>query len=225
MAAEVAVGEVEDLVAALGDVGFIGGELVGEEDVGLDDEGACDRDALLLTAGEFLDEVVGDATQADKVENVARLVTYLRASEPACRDVWLNRDLDVLRGGEQAGQAVALQHEPQPSVRWVAANIARVRAIEPAEYGEQAGLAAAGRAHHADDLAGLREQRDAIEQGASASPVAELGGNQGSQSRPVRLERRGSCLGRPWMLLAHAAPSLRSRPSWSRMVRSRPAAT
>ena len=128
MAAEVAVGEVEDLVAALGDVGVMGGdhddasptrdgedevesvlfslvvefggELVGEEDVGLDDEGACDRDALLLAPGEFLDEVVGDATQADKVENVARLVTYLRASEPACRDVWLERDLDVLRGGE-----------------------------------------------------------------------------------------------------------------------------
>src|SRR5262249_57619877 len=98
--------EVESVLVSL--VVEFGGEVGGEEDGGLDGEGGGDRDALLLAPGEFLDEVVGDATQADKVENVARLVTYLRASEPACRDVWLNRDLDVLRGGEQAGQAVAL---------------------------------------------------------------------------------------------------------------------
>jgi hypothetical protein len=208
LAVEVAVGEVEDLVAAFGDVGLVGGddddasaacdgenelerllfgrvvefggEFVGEQDVGFDDEGARDGDALLLASGQFLDEVVGVAAESDALQHVCRVATYVGSGEPAGDEVWLERDFDVFRGGEQVGQTVGLQDEPESGGGRVAADGARVGALEPAEEREEAGFAAAGRAGDGDDLAGRRQERDVIEQGAPGAVVADVGGDQGA---------------------------------------------
>jgi hypothetical protein len=205
---EVAVGEAEDLVAALGDVGVVGGddddasaagdaedelerllfgrvvefggELVGEQDVGFGDEGARDGDALLLAAGQFLDEVVSVATEPDTLEHAGRIATYVGAGEPAGGEARLECDFDVFRGGEQVSQTVGLQDERESGGGRVAADGARVGTLEPAEKREQAGFAAAGRAGDGDDLAGRRQERDVIEQGAPAAVVADVGGDQGA---------------------------------------------
>ena len=205
---EVAVGEVEDLVAAFGNVGVVGGddddaatagdgedelerllfgrvvefggEFVGEQDVGFGDKGARDGDTLLLASGQFLDEVVGAAAESDALEHVCRVATYAGSGESADGEAWLERDFDVFRGGEQVGQTVGLQDEPQSGGGWVAADGARVGTLEPAEEREEAGFSAAGRAGDGDDLAGRRQEGDMIEQGTPGAVIADVGGDQGA---------------------------------------------
>jgi hypothetical protein len=205
---KVAAGEVEDLVAAFGDVRVVGGddddaaaagdgedelerlllgrvvefggEFIGEQDVGFGDEGACDGDALLLASGQFLDEVVGAAAESDALEHVGRVATYAGSGEPADGEVWLERDFDVFRGGEQVSQAVGLQDEPESGGGRLAPDAARVGTLEPAQKREEAGFAATGRAGDGDGLAGMRQQRDVIEQGAPGAVVADVGGDQGA---------------------------------------------
>ena len=200
---------MKDLVAALGDVGVVGGddddaaaardgedelerllfgrvvefgdEFVGEQDVGFGDEGARDGDALLLASGQFLKEVVGVAAESDALEHVCRVATYVGSGEPAGGELRLERDFDVFRRGEQVGQTVGLQDEPEPGGGRVAADGARVGALEPAEEREEAGFAAAGRAGDGGDLAGRHQEGDVVEQGAARAVVADVGGDQGAQ--------------------------------------------
>src|SRR5215471_15824709 len=204
---EMAVGEVEDLVAAFGDAGVVGGddddasaacdgedelerlllgcvvefggEFVGEQDIGFGDEGARDGDALLLASGQFLDEVVGVGAESDALEHVCRVATYVGSGESAGGEVWLERDFDVFRGGEQVSQTVGLQDEPESGGGWVAVDGARVGTLKPAEEREEAGFAAAGRAGDGDDLAGRDQERDVIKQGAPGAVIADVGGDQG----------------------------------------------
>jgi hypothetical protein len=205
---EVAVGEVDDLVAAFGDAEVVGGddgyasaacdgedelerlllgcvvefggEFVGEQDIGFGDEGARDGDALLLASGQFLDELVGGAAEPDALEHVCRVATYVGSGESASGEVWLERDFDVFRGGEQVSQTVGLQDEPESGGGWVAVDGARVGTLKPAEEREEAGFAAAGRAGDGDDLAGMGQERDVIEQGAPGAVIADVGGDQGA---------------------------------------------
>src|SRR6185437_10176227 len=250
---EVAVGEVEDLVAAFGDAGVVGGddddasapcdcedelerllfgcvvkfggEFVGEQNIGFGDEGARDGDALLLASGQFLDEVVGVAAESDALEHVCRVATYVGSGESAGGKVRLERDFDVLRGGEQVSQTVGLQDEPESGSGRVAVDGARVGTLKAAEEREEAGLAAAGRAGDGDDLAGRGQEGDVIEQGAPSAVIADVGGDQGAQWRLPVVQRRGRALRGPGEGFGHAAVSSVIRPSCSRMVRSRPAAT
>jgi len=135
---------------------------------------------LLLASGQFLDEVVGVAAEPDAFEHVCRFATYVVGGEPAGGEVRLERDFDVFRGGEQVGQTVGLQDEPEAGGGCLAPDGARVGTLEPAEDREEAGFAAAGRAGDGDDLAGRRQEGDVIEQGAPGAVVAEVGGDQGA---------------------------------------------
>ena len=65
----------------------VSGRLVGEQDLRLVDDGAGDRDALLLTAGELVREGAAPSGEADHLEGVghglldepARLADHLQA--------------------------------------------------------------------------------------------------------------------------------------------------
>ena len=79
-------------------------------------------------------------------------------------------------------QPVGLQDQTEVGRSGIgcAADGARVGTLEPAEERQEAGFAAAGRAGDGDDLAGRRQERDVIEQGAPGAVVADVGGDQGA---------------------------------------------
>ncbi len=143
--------------------------LVGEKEGGATRDGARDRDALLLTAGELVRELVGVILQADRGKR-------LECARPAIR---LDRDLDVLDGAERAKQverledeadlAAAVRAERAPSCgRQIDAaddDAALVRAVERAEQREERALARAGRTDERDQLATRYGERDASQNG------------------------------------------------------------
>lgn len=70
----------------------ISGRLVGDEDHRLVDEGARDRDALLLPSGELVGHPVGLAVEADQLERLGDALGDLVAGVPG----HLHREGDVL---------------------------------------------------------------------------------------------------------------------------------
>ena len=84
------------------------GRLVGEDHVGLADERAGDRHALLLAARQLRRAVAGAVAEADALERVA----HGRAGQPPAGEP--RRQRDVLLGGQRAEQVERLEDEPDP---------------------------------------------------------------------------------------------------------------
>ena len=133
-------------------------------------------DALLLTAGQLLDELVLVPGEPDLLEcGCGGLGDLLDRPAGGAKG-----GLDVLDGGEEGDQAVALQHDgdlvgvrPRVDAPAVEAHGAAVGFGEPGQEGEQAGLAAAGRPHDRDALPRSDDEADVVEDHPTVALVTQ----------------------------------------------------
>src|SRR5436190_16961798 len=80
---------------------------VGEKNGRLAREGACDRDPLLLTAGELTGQMLGAMAHADALQRFEHETFALTRSHAAISQ----RQFDVLINGEIANEIEALENE------------------------------------------------------------------------------------------------------------------
>src|SRR4051794_24646977 len=141
----------------------VGGRLVGEGQPRVADERTRDRGPLLLAAGHLRRHVVDAVAEADQLQQLDR--------PPAQRRPVVGlehqRQLDVLDRGQERDEVVALEDVAdrvvaqggelalgeRRGVLAVDGDRALGRPVEPADHVEQRRLAAARRAHQADELA------------------------------------------------------------------------
>src|SRR5262249_33433920 len=149
----------------------------GEQETRLVREGARDRDALALSAGEHGRTSVGARAHANLAEELGRtglaLAVVVNASE--------HRQLDVLDGRQRRHQKVRAAPEAarlramaggvvEPFERLVVdRDRAGVRPVECADEVEQCALAGAGRSGERDELAGRHAERDLLERAYPSS--------------------------------------------------------
>ena len=146
------------------------------------DEGPRHRHALLLAARELRRVVVPAVAQSHPREQL------LRAGPPVLAPQ-LERDLDVLAGGERRDEVEGLEDEadrlrPHPGPLVLAPGVARSRPssttrprvgpVEPGEQAEERALAASRRAGDGQEAAGLELERDISENGDLA-PARDVG--------------------------------------------------
>src|SRR5690606_31869368 len=154
--AALAVELLEQLDDGLARAGVeVPGRLVGEQDLGLVDERARERDALLLPAGKLgriMVEPIAEPDAAEQLRGASRDVPPVAAQ--------LERHLHVLTRGQRRDQLERLEHEadrrPAKPGALVLGERRQVGAgdldrsasgrVEPGEEAEQGCLSAAGRA-------------------------------------------------------------------------------
>ena len=85
----------------------VAGRLIANEQGRIGDEGARDRDALLLSAGELARLVLGAVLESDELEGDAGVAAPLGGRELGEQQ----RQLDVAPRGEHRQQVVELKHE------------------------------------------------------------------------------------------------------------------
>ena len=180
----------------------VAGRLVGEQHLRRRDDGARDRDALLLAARELARHVRFATGETDFVQRLARArVPLLGRHVPVDQ-----RQLDVLERGGAAQQIEALEHEAQVVAAQQRALIgvhladgdaeeairAGGRRIEAAEDVHAGGLARAARPHHRDELAGTNAQVDAAQRAHFALAFAvDLGDLRQLDDRRRRCRHAG----------------------------------
>ena len=161
---------LHDLVAGLG-VEVAGG-LVGQDDVGVVDQRAGDRDALLLAAGELGRAVVEPVVQADQPGQLQGPLLDRRGDLAAA--LVGQRELDVLDDRVLLDQVVRLEDEADVAApdlgQLVVAELGDVAvaedvlaaggSVEAAEQVEHRALARARGAHDGDVLALIEIDRD-----------------------------------------------------------------
>ena len=143
----------------------VAGGLVGEDQLGFADQGAGHGDALLLAAGELLGHVFGAVGEADALEHLGDAAFALGGGDLAVDQ----SHLDVLGDVEVVDEVEALEDEADADVAaddgelvlGVAGHVlaekhvgARGRLVDEAQHVEQRRLAAAGRSHDGQELAG-----------------------------------------------------------------------
>ncbi len=138
--------------------------LVHQQDLRVDDERAGEADALAHAAGELLGKRRFEPVEADEVDRRERPFARLRLRHLARAQA----DFDVGEHGEPGEQRKALEHHGQAidrtrDGRVVVGHRALRRQRQPGNDAQQGGLAAAGTAEQADDLARRQLQRHAVE--------------------------------------------------------------
>src|SRR3989442_2276569 len=113
--------------------------LVEQEDVRVEDEATCERDALLLAAGELARMLVGEPAQPDQVEDFPHALGLLRPRK--CSHA--QRKGDVLLDGHVGEQRVVLEDDADVALVRLAA-----RQILAAELYDAAGGLLEARDHH-----------------------------------------------------------------------------
>ena len=145
-----------------------GGRLVEQQDAGVVDEAARDREAALHAAGELVDLALGLVSQLREVE---QLVGLLRADLAGQAEV-AAVDVEVLAGVELTVEVVLLRHDPQagadlgPMVVGIEAEDAQTPARagrDGADHLHRRGLARAVRAEQAERLPRRDLERQAVD--------------------------------------------------------------
>ncbi len=142
---------------------------------GLDDQGAGERDTLLLAAGEFLRHARAEAAEADQVERAVHSIARCRAAHAAHVESEGNVALDRQMGE----QRVVLKHQADVAgVRGAGGDVltaegdaaggGRHQAGDDAQDG---GLAAAGRSEQGNELA-ARDREVAVGDDFGSGAVA-----------------------------------------------------
>src|SRR6516225_4012905 len=164
----------------------VAGGLVGQEHLGLLDQGPGDRGPLLLPAGHLAGQVPGPVAQADPVQGGVHPAAAFGGPGPE-RD---QGRLDVLGRRQRGHQVEGLEDEPdrfrpQPGhltlaeprqVLPVELDGSRRRPVQPAEQVEQGGLAVPGAALHGQPLAVLDHQGEIADRGNGLAALGvELG--------------------------------------------------
>ena len=140
------------------------GRLVGEEDRGLTDDRARDRDALLLAAGEDAGAVFPATAEADPLERLADACTDEARREPE----HLERDRDVVEDGPARDELEVLKDDPDVAPEHRDGVFGEARDVAPeeedppvvdhlrtVEEAEERALPCPGRAGDEDELAAL----------------------------------------------------------------------
>jgi hypothetical protein len=155
------VEQADDLVPGV--LVQVPGRLVGQQDLGLLDQGAGDGHPLLLAAGQFARQVLRPVAEPDAVQGGSDPFVPLRVVHGE-RD---QRGLDVLVRAERGDQVEGLEDEAErvrphlPDLRFGCGgqippgegHPAPGRPVQPAEELEQRGLAVAGLALDGEPLA------------------------------------------------------------------------
>ncbi len=164
----------EDREHVLGRVGVeVAGRLVGEDQRGVGDDRAGDRDALLLAAGELGGEVVQAVGHAHRRQRPFGAAAALGAVQAGVGE----RQFDVGERGGAGDEVEGLEDEAELAVAQVGelvlVEVVGVGAVdqvapaggdvEAAKDVHQRALAAAGAAHDRDEVAALDAQRDAAQ--------------------------------------------------------------
>ncbi len=153
----------------------VAGRLVGEDQLGLGDEGAGDRDALLLAARELAGAMARAMGDADLVHHLVDTALALGGGDVVVEQ----GQLDILAHRQLVDQVEALEDEADVGLAHVgelalreAGDLLSVeqvrtarRAVEHADHVEQGRFAAARRAHDRDELALGDVKVDRVERG------------------------------------------------------------
>ncbi len=174
-----------------------GERLVHQEDRRLRRQRAGQRHPLLLAAGELVRELLAVAGEADPVEQPPRPLGAGAggAAQP---------EGDVPGDAEVGEEREVLEHQADAAGlgRDVAGGVgdhpagnrhrARVLALDPGGDPQQRGLAAAGGAEQAGDLAGAELERDIVQHPGAGVAVADM-----AQRQPDPIQCRTDFLHRP----------------------------
>ena len=175
----------------------VGEGLVEQEGDGVADDGAADRDALALAAGELAGAALEEGVDLEHAGGVGDAAGDLGAGQAGV----LETEGEVLAHGHVRVEGVGLEDHREAAVggadlgdvRAVDGDGAGGRAVEAGDEAEQGGLAAAGGADEDDELAVGDLERDVADDlgGAEGSgDVAE--GDAGHQRRAARTCSRAS---------------------------------
>jgi hypothetical protein len=207
----------------------VAGRLVGQQQRWVMDEGARDRDALLLAAGELVGIAVELGREAGEAQDVGHLVADLPAR--AAGD--LERVGHVLVDGSVGQELEVLPHDPDVAPVVGDLPVVDVAQLAPGdvdgagrqgnladEHAHERRLARSGVADQEHELAALDDEAHPIE--ADVAPLVDLGG-------PVELDHlRAHALPRVGPLGRRCGPGVRARtaePVLSLAVRHRGAET
>src|SRR4029453_16475879 len=174
--------------AVAGLPGELGGGFVDQEDGGLDGQGAGQGDPLALAARQLVGALVGavgEGAGARPARGGGGGGTGGAAGDA-------ERQLDVLPGGEQRQQAVALEHEGDPvaaqgltaggaeagQVLAVEADDPGVGRLQPGQQQQGGRLARPGRPDQPDHLAALDLERHPVDHVAAPAPRHQPVGDQ-----------------------------------------------
>ena len=130
--------------------------LVHEKHFGLDDERACDTDALLHAAGKFLGVRGFETVESDGVDDAQRALVALDRRHAT----GFERSFDVFENGEPREERETLEDDGDVG-RFALHGLAVPeygagrRGRESRQHSKQGGFAAAGSAEQRDDLAGI----------------------------------------------------------------------
>ncbi len=178
--------------------------LVEQQDRRAVDERPCERDALLLAAGELGGLAVGEAAHLHHVERGRHALADLGLGRPtllqAVGDVLGDAHVREERVGLEDRVHVAAVRRGAEHAASRDADVAGIRLFESRDHAQGRGLAAARRAEERDELTGLDRQRQVVDRDlvavALADPIehhrAATFGSDGIRRRSrVRIGRRG----------------------------------
>ena len=108
-----AVGGGEDGIECLDGVRriLLRRRLVDQQDIRPSGKRASDRHPLLLATRQLLDEMLRTVGEADELKRLAGTLSCLRSGKPGGQQ----SHLDVLGGGEQCDEGIALEDDPDPT--------------------------------------------------------------------------------------------------------------
>jgi hypothetical protein len=174
--------------------------LVEEEEAGLGGEGARERHALALAAGELVGVALAEAVELDEREELGHPRRDLgpRAAADA------QGEADVLGHRHVAEEGVVLEHHAhvplaggdRRDVLAAVPHLAGVGRLEPGDDAEEGGLPAAGRAEEGDELTLRDLERDVPEDGVPVEGLREaldLDAHGALASSGAAARRAGCC--------------------------------
>ena len=152
--------------------------LVEQEEPRRERERAGDRHPLALAAGQARDRAVGEARQADQVEQLGDALAPLRRADAAD----LQRVADVLADRQVREERQRLEHHAEVApvrrhpgqVLPVEQDGAAGRLVEAGDHPQQRGLAAARRPEQADEEPVRDVQADRVDGGDRAVALGEV---------------------------------------------------
>src|ERR1700733_3040706 len=191
--------------------------LVEQKDLRIGDEGARERDALLLPAGQLRRHALRIRRHRHELEELHRLLTPRRLVDA----IHLEREGDIVDAGEMGKERVALEHHRRAALGWrqvgdvgrADENVALGRALVARNHAQRRGLATARRPQQTAIGAGRNLEVDRIDRGRRAITLGEM-----NQLEVGRLQHHSTVDDQSWNGVCNARASRRRGPSASKTI-------